>query len=310
MSQPRVPRGTPKTGGQYAEDRRPEGGELTLEEAFSEIGFWSRRYANRFGVDSDDVMQDAMLTYSSLVKAPDKPVTKKQIISAAKYAAIAAIKGRSNHRDDAAMAAYYDETARQMNDLGRALTAAEEDAIAADIREKATKNPPTHGFHRRAFEDTFSMADVTNSDSDRWGQATLASRVEDAVRDSEVDIILDDFEAGSAGALVMETAPSNLAQARRMAWRALSDVNTPSPVENSVSRRSATEIREEISAAGGAVKCAKMYERGLLDSESIFTPFGKLDESGKDAVCRVLTRYPEYGDSLWLAVVSFAERRQ
>ncbi len=303
----RQPKGTP-VGGQYAPDRKPSGGDLTVDEAVTSAHKWGRLYARRYGVDADDVVQEALLTYSSVVRAPDKPVTEAAINSAAKYAAIAAMQGRTNHRDDAALREYRDECAQEMNRLGRMLTSIEEDKIAADIRKRATKNPPSHSFHRRVKE--FQFSTVPSDEQHRSYDSFIAEHVEDVVSRDTVVVVSDEFEPDSMGEKAMSLAAHDPARARLMAWDAVALPTSPRPVEDSLSKRRATELRAEIRSQGGATKCATLYLKGMLDNERLFEPFGEsLDEDGKDKVCEVLTRHPEYGDSLWTVALSIAERR-
>ncbi len=300
----RQPKGTP-VGGQFAQDRKPDGGDLTVDEAFASARKWGGHYARRYGVDADDVIQEALLTFSSVVRSPDKPVTESAINSAAKYAAIGAMKGRTNHRDDAAIREYRDECEREMNRLGRLLTTVEEDKIAADIRKRTTKNPPSHSFHRRVREYQFtSLSQDEETVSGYYARAVDRVMVHDSP-----DIVLDEFDLESVGDMAMALVEENPVQARLMAWDVVADSTTPRPVKDSVSKRRATELRNEVRSQGGAAACASLYLRGLLDNERIFEPFGGPDDNGKDSICEVLTRYPEFGDSLWSVALSVAERR-
>jgi hypothetical protein len=307
MSQPRVPKGTPKAGGQYAENRRPDGGELETTVAWARK--WSKTYARKYvGADADDIMQEALLTFSSVVKNPDRVVNEASINSACKFAAIAAMKGRSNHRDDGALREYHDTCASEMNRLGRLLTPIEEDAIAADIREKTTKYPPSHGFHRRVMETSFTTTGDATEYNHNGGNDHVLRRVEAVGANEVIEVNLDEFDEDSVASFTMKTVEKDTIAARQMAWDAVAGP-APRPLGATIPKRQATTLRTDVKERGGAVKCAEMFQRGLLDSESLFAPFGTLSEDEKDLVCEVITRHPNYGDNLWAVSMSIAERR-
>lgn len=307
MTQTRVPKGSPK-GGQFDAGRAPVGPDLRFEDIFKKTKRWANFYGFKYRVDADDIAQEAMLTYSSAVKDPDREMTDAAIANSVKWAAIAALKTRGNHRDDGAIKVYHQACYDEMNRLGRLLTSDEEDVIAANIRASVTKDPPTHGFHRRSMEIQLGVgvgkgAGYGNDhDTDRLGYL-VESRAASAENTPEYNF--DDDELIESALVVASASP---VEARPLAWASIAP-DAPHPATGTVSKRRATAARKQVKADGGAVASARNFQKGLLDSESLFLPFGTLNDDEKESICHVLTKYPNYGENLWATAMSMAEDR-
>lgn len=327
-SQPsRVRAGVP-TGGRFAGSRHTDPGTDLLErtdpaaerELFDRFSASARHWGNRLGVDAEDLLQDTALEfYAALSRqrgaGDPKPGLNGRTVRPANSPAspmanpggwihrisynIAArrVAGTNSSADLAALREYRTRLQDAENRCGRALSPADEDRLADEIRlARPPRRRPTAGFHRRVR--TVST-EALGPDWDAPADSNTAETGE--------------FRAHTAGAaaenLLFRSGSPSRAAARRLAWDAVADVTgAPVVVPEVLDPRRSRKASQLVDAAGGPVAVARRWARDPQDPavQALFTPFGRLDPAEQQAVIRTIHRSGGYGDQVWAAALQAA----
>ena len=311
--QARHPQGRP-TGGQFASRENPEP-DLDLDlESLPQIVVSAKQYSSvlawRYGVDADDLTQEALLAYVSAVHK-GTPIANPGgyvKVAAARRAATAVFLSQPMSRDDgssrAAVVILRDRSAERMQALGRELTRSEVDELAESIRESfPARRRPKKGFHHPR-----SIVSL-----DAVGEPAVASDPDSFDMDHGDK---GDFGEGSAGALaedLIQQGGGSKVAARRLAWRALAEkAEAPLAASGTLNWRHSSRARETVTQAGGVVAVAQDWERGNTTSaasSALFAPFGSIDDAGKAQVCALLLDHPSFAEDLWFVAMSEASTR-
>ena len=326
----RVPAGVP-TGGRFAASRHTDPGTDLLErtdpaverELSDRFSASARHWGNRLGVDADDLLQDtAMEFYATLarqrgagdpqpglngrtVKPADRPATPMAnpggwIHRIAYNIAARRVAGTNSSADLAALREYRTRLQDAENRTGRALSAAETDRLADEIRlARPPRRRPTPGFHRKVR--TVST-DALGPD---WDAPVEGNPTE-----------AGEFAAHTAGAaaenLLARNGSPGRSAARRLAWDAVADVTgAPVVVPEVIDPGTSREAEHLVEGAGGAAAVSRHWARDPRDPAvtALFTPFGRLDRSEQQAVIRTVHRSGGYGDQVWAAALQAATYR-
>ena len=327
----RVPAGVP-TGGRFAASRHTDPGTDLLErtdpdaerELFDRFSASARHWGNRLGVDADDLLQDtAVEFYATLARrrgaGDPQPGLNGRIVKPADRAAspmanpggwihriaynIAArrVAGTNSSADLAALREYRTRLQDAENRCGCALSPAEADRLADEIRlARPPRRRPTPGFHRRVR--TVS----TEALGPDW----------DAPADSNT-LEMGEFRVHTAGAaaenLLSRSGSPGRAAARRLAWDVVADVTgAPVVVPEVIDPGTSREAARLVDAAGGPVAVSRRWARDPHDPAvtALFTPFGRLDTHEQQSVIRTIHRSGGYGDKVWAAALQAATVRR
>ena len=328
---PRIPAGVP-TGGRFAASRHSDPGTDLLErtdpaaerELFDRFSASARHWGNRLGVDAEDLLQDtAVEFYATLARHrgagdPQPGLNGRTVKPANKPAAAMAnpggwihriayniaarrVAGTSSSADLAALREYRNRLQDAENRCGRALSPADADRLADEIRmARPPRRRPTPGFHRRVRTvSTEALGPDWDTPADSKPSAT------------------GEFPAGSAGAvaenLLSGSGSPGRAAARRLAWDVVADVTgAPVVVPEVIDPGRSREAARLVDDAGGAVAVSRRWARDPQDPAvtALFTPFGRLDNGEQQAVIRTIHRSGGYGDQVWAAALQAATYRQ
>ena len=210
------------------------------------------------------------------------------------------VAGTNSSADLAALREYRNRLQDAENRSGRALSPAEADRLAAEIRfARPPRRRPTPGFHRKVR--TVST-EALGPDWDTPDPADPLSGTE--------------FAAHTAGAVAENMLARNVSSdrtaARGLAWDAVADVTgAPVVVSDVLDPGTSREAARLVDEAGGAIAVARRWARNPRDPAvtALFTPFGRLDTEEQRAVIRTIHRSGPYGDQVWAAALRSATYR-
>lgn len=308
-AQPRRPPGTP-VGGQWAPTQHDEP-DIALPQAVpqaAQSAFGSpevlalvqseaRKAAYRFSLDADDVADETMLKLLSGSHNADNlhayAVTATRNVAKDMYLRATAGVELSTY-EMRAWQMYRAECARLEQKLWRHLTGPEEDALAEQVRARIDRVPA--GFHRRPKRKLVQGTLPEPADGYSYHRrsafpaGSLADRAE---RMAENDVGRCNLAA--------------ISNARMIGWDALAELDgAPLAAIDSLSRKQATRVRHQVRGAGGVNAVVAAHRAGTLDEQTaraFFAPWGEIDESGRDAVTKLLRKHGAYADDLWDAAV-------
>lgn len=298
-----MPAGTP-IGGQWAPSSHEEP-EVALDPAatLTKVRQSARRESWRFSLDADEVAGDALAKiYAARGKLPtirnpdayiSKVVHNAALTTLATRRAGAALSGQETK----AYREYWLTCSQMEQRMSRHLTTYEEDAVANKLREQYNRRIGKN-FHRR-LAPVLGVPVKESADNYMYHErrtfapGSLADRVE-RIADNDVR------QHNIAAQL----------EARALVWDALAEGYAAPPVARaSLAHQVVTDLRKQVSQAGGAMQVADGYAAGVVDDETacaLFAPFGEIDEEGRQGVVDMLRRYHDYADELWDAAAAAA----
>jgi len=328
-TQPRVQRGVP-AGGRFAPVNRPGAGTLGLTDVddptstegatdaqiIDTARHWSRRYANKFGIDADDLEGDLLVRfYDQIAKHSELRFANVQayINTLANHIAIETLSGSSSYIRQA-YRQYNQLCEAEVQRLGRELTPSEEAKIASGvISSRPPGRRPPVGFHKRIIGRHHRHVPVDDVDD--------VEDVEDRALD--VELLEDRYRPVGAGELdgpsediVDLVARGERAVAVRQAWDALARLRGSSVrvATSSLTEGQAAAARRVVAAAGGMASLAKCYTSGLIEEQAeidaMFAPYGDLSDDEQEQVVAILRSHPDLADNIWGAAVNAATKRR
>ncbi len=250
---------------------------------------------------ADELAADVSLQV--LTNARAKPVR----ITFSYIKAIAARRANAMRRtpgtdpeDDKARALWSEQVYAQELDLGRELTAGEQHSIATRIRSTWVS---TRG-HRPS--PLFYMPQRTAS---LYGDDGIIIDV--AVHDVAPEDRPRDLEPETEDLLARTESDPHLRRVDRtvVGWQVMRDLHdSPTPIAGLITRARATALRSRVEAAGGVATVIDRWENGTSDqvTESLFEPFGRLDETDQQAVVTSLKASGVFADDMWRTAVTYA----
>lgn len=316
----------------------------TIEDSYASANHWARAKGvterSRGVMDVDDLAQEGRLAIlerqanGQVVNDP-KAYGHTIIWGKANQAANTAVR-QENRK---ALKLFNAECERQIAELDRPLTRAEEDQIATAIRENwhDQTRKPSADFRRfmgqmetslNAF-DSPEQADAFLTHAE-MGVPGGASGLNDVVPDSYTDRALDAIEA---------ERPGDLRDARRMLWNALAESNDTTPMvqPGTLSQRKVTASRADMAAHGKTPEFVKRAQESGMDekeieaaaltfgfatalnqaedgetnaaTEALFAPWGTTDPAVRQAVVDQMRRYPDYAEAMWDSALKLANNR-
>lgn len=313
MTLNRRPAGIP-TGGQFAPTAHEEsdlaleapggyGPEVPRDELLGVISDKVRFWAFRQGVPfagQDDLIQDVAV---EVLGAREGSVVTEQFVHAVARRVVTRSVGhvRLSPVNRAAMKQFSRAVADRESVLGRALSEREMDVLAAAIREgwHDQAHRPSPDFRAQAARSTTVVLDPAVHDVP-------------APFDVESEALGGDGEVGPAlaAAVAAMDAGATREELARMYWNITAESGgAPAARAGSVSKRQFTRARAMMAARpGGVMGAVRQWERGEVDAstEMLFYPFGRLDEGGRDEVCRLLRENPARAADLWSSALAFA----
>lgn len=343
-TKPRQPAGIP-VGGQFASRQHAEteagldelSGLTVTDEMIARFAAEAaRNEAGRYPgqIDRDDLAQEAAMHYvkrrnENLDALANGDISHAQsavllshpgpyIQTIAHGLAQREVTGLDQSYERSAIKGYLDAKRGLEQHLGRDLTGAEEDDLAAQIRED---QPPgrraKEGFHRTSpgtvsLDDEdgpdrlskMSTADATGTDIGTAGggdvpEGTMAAR------------LLDAIDAGEANAR---------ADARRNAWAAVAEMRgVPNVLAESLSESEAAAARRALTDHGGAVAVARMWSAETASTpgeiaacNALFAPFGgTTDFDDQEAIVATLISLRDSGaDQMFDFAIGSATRKR
>ncbi|MDA8317664.1 MAG: hypothetical protein M0010_21245 [Actinomycetota bacterium] len=302
------------TGGQFAPASRPEATGIQLSEdralsdeaVLAEATRWGQRYARRYGVEVAEVIGEAAVRFYEQ-RARRASTTAPAVNEAgylntlARSIALEAI-GADRSYVRQAWRRYQTRCDERMQELGRELSSAEEDELAASIvaaQEPRRRAPADFHRTRRVRSIDAPVHRPGSHDDPRSLDETLAG-----ADDTEQLATAEVHRLGAVGEAAEWLATSgDHAGARRLAWDALAELaGAPSVKASSVTERRAASARRAVRGAGGAGAVAAAYTRGLAEPEqadALFAPYGPISDEQRDAVADVLASRRHLADELW-----------
>lgn len=190
---------------------------------------------------------------------------------------------------------------------GRSMTKLEREEAANEIRMSLPAGRrPKPDFH--VTRGTISIdAPIKGSDSDNpttYGASLVAE--EHLPFDRQEDAAADLLHAVDEGT----TTATN---ARRDVWRVVAiRSGAPSVSARSLSSALATKHKKVVEASGGAHALAQRFIDGdatAAEADSLFAPFGDIDQEDRMKVANVFDDHPSFADHLWGEAVKVAARR-
>ena len=309
-----------------ADSSRSEGwrGPAAERELFDRFNASARHWGNRLGVDTEDLLQDtAVEFYATLsrqrdadgprpglngrtVKPADRPAAQMAnpggwIHRISYNIAARRVAGTNSSADLSALREYRTRVQDAENRSGGALSAAEADRLADEIRmTRPPRRRPTPGFHRKVR--TVS----TEALGPDWDTPAESNPLDD-----------NEFPAHSAGAAAENLLDGNgspgRSAARRLAWDAVADVTgAPVVVPEVIDPGTSRQAARLVSDAGGATAVSRHWAKDPQNPAvtALFTPFGRLEIDEQQAVIRTIHRSGGYGDQVWSAALRAATYRQ
>lgn len=330
--QPRQPAGVP-VGGQFAATARAEIGTCLLDpaaashadEAIVELSETEllaaarqsvRTHAFRQGVrfvGEDDMVQETIekvLTYKK--NNGQVVVTRPYVHTVATGIVAQAARGRLRAEDRKAIGILNARVGQLEEEMGRKLTSAEQDQLAAKIREDwpDPRHRPSVDFVALAQVRVLSLDATQGSDDEgRTLAETLSESGALATTLDADDLAVDpDTLAGQ----VLSGERSDKVRNRADAWDIYASMGgLPTAVPKAVSPRHASAARVHIAQAGGVCAAARTWQQGESTpaTEALFSPFGPLDEGGRDQVAEALLGRSAFAEELWGSAMAKASRR-
>lgn len=344
-TKPRQPAGIP-VGGQFAASAHTEAdlsldevsGLTVTDEMIAQFAAEAaRNEAGRYPgqIDRDDLAQEAALEYvkrrkknldaiaSGDVSAEQSAVLLSHpgpyIQTIAHGLAQRVVTGFEQSYERSAIKGYLDAKRSLEQHLGRALTGAEEDDLATQIRDD---QPPgrraKEGFHRTA-PGTVSLDDEDGPDRLSKMAAAGATGTDlgtsggggDVPEGTMAAALLDAIDAGEANAR---------ADARRNAWAAVAEMRgVPNVIAESLSESEAAAARRALNDHGGAVAVARMWSAETAETpaqiaacEALFVPFGgTTDFDDQEAIVATLISLRDSGaDQMFDFAIGSATRKR
>lgn len=329
--QARQPRGV-TTGGQFAKFENAESTvDLSIDEGVAATERFAHAFIRRYGLsnrqvdgymDEDDMTQDAVLAYLMAIPAEDEVavagaaptdipigvIAKRSIIRA--LSQTSHTSSSSSTRSHATKKLLDTERSVRESRMGRRLDDDEYNSLADEVRMALPpKERPSKGYH---LANRISRVSLDGT-SEKSGEDTV-SRSDRALFMASVDepeIDSREFFEGSIGDLATQLKDDGQqVKARSLAWDAIAESHgAPFASATKVSKRAIVQARNDVAQAGGALACATSYIQSGETCDSLFVPYGALNDQQKRAVCVVLRLYPDYADDLWRVASSQAEGR-
>lgn len=191
----------------------------------------------------------------------------------------------------------------KMQSLGRPLTKAEREELADAVRLSfPAGRRPAFGFERKEVPISLDLEVGEN------GSTTLGDLI--AAEERGSDYATATTRAAAANdALEDEGSSFKAADARKNIWNLLADDDAPK-----VAVKSVTDDRQHralVENFGGAAAVARAWQEGETAeddavNESLFAPFGQLDEKQREHVTNVLVRNAAFADKIWDSAMTAA----
>lgn len=331
--QHRQPAGVP-VGGQFAATARTEPSTTLLDptgashadEAIIELSETEllaaarqsvRTHAFRQGVrfvGEDDMVQETIekvLTYKR--NNGQVVITRPYVHTVGAGIVAQAARGRLRAEDRKAIGIFNARVGELEEEMGRKLTSAEQDQVAAKIREDwpDPRHRPSVDFVALAQVRVLSL-DATQGSDDDEGRTLGETLSESGALATTLDA--DDLavDPESLAGQVLSGARADKARNRTDAWDIYASIgDLPRAQPQAVSRRQATAARVHVAQGGGVLAAARTWQQGEATpaTEALFSPFGHLDEGGRDQVAEALLERSAYAEELWGAAIAKASRR-
>ena len=277
-----------------------------------------RTHAYRKGVrfvGEDDMVQETIAQVLTSQRSNGQIVITRPYVHTVGASVVAqAARGRLRAEDRKAIGIFGAQAKEMEDTIGRALTSAERDQLAAKIREEwpDPRHRPSVDFLALAQVRVLSLDAVAGA-HDGHRTTTFADELSESGLLSSTlgadDLAVDpDTPAGQ----VLSGARGNKTANRAEAWNIYASMSDlPPAVSKGVSPRNATAARAHVGDAGGVCVAAQTWLRGETNAatESLFAPFGALDESQRDRVASALLERSAYAEELWGAAMAFSSRR-
>lgn len=331
--QSRQPAGVP-VGGQFATTARTEASTVLLDPAstshadeaileLSEMELLAaarqsvRTHAFRQGVrfvGEEDMVQETIEKVLHYKRNNGQVVITRPYVHTVGAGIVAqAARGRLRAEDRKAIGIFNARVGQLEEEMGRKLTSAEQDTLAAKIREDwpDPRHRPSVDFVALAQVRVLSL-DATQGSDDDEGRTLAETLSESGALATTLDA--DDLavDPETLAGQVLSGERANKAQNRADAWDIYASMsNLPLAQPKAVSPRHATAARVQIAQAGGVCEAARTWQQGESTpaTEALFSPFGPLDEGARDDVAEALLERSAYAEELWAAAMAKASRR-
>lgn len=257
----------------------------------------------------DDVIQRACLeigrTYG-FERIPLAPI--RRVVSTV----ITKTRGHSGlgSTDRSAMVVFTQLRQDREEQVGRRLTGREKEVLAQKVRETwlDQRHKPSRNFLQKAR--LTDIAPIPHENDLVDGTSPWAA--------SESHSADPSTEVGRAEEIL--NVPRSSWEARRHAWDALAKLREddtggriPRVLKDTHPSKAVAWARATIdSYPGGVMGAVDRWGQAVEDEGTIalFAPFGDIDEDGRDAVCAMLTEYPQIADELWNSALSASTVRR
>lgn len=271
--------------------------DAVIEQARVSGSYWGRRY----GVDPDEVTASTVTAFTGAMRRRSRPSElgnhEAYLHSVARSFAASSIAGAERGEDRRAWTEYR----RRIDGLGHSPTEDEQDAIAEEVRmSQPARRRASVGFHRRSRAVSLD------------GPGSYAGI--EGVTDGGISEVEDRLSPGARQWPELErpTTHRGRVELRRSAW-SLYAPDAPQAAPGTLTPAQATRNRKQVARTGGVMAAAAAWRSGDIDAptaEAFFSPFGDLDEAGRDEVVDRLVAHPTYATDLWSSAVMAATDRR
>jgi hypothetical protein len=274
-------------------------------------------------VGEDDMVQEtleAVLQYKA--KNGQIVITRPYVHAVGAGIVAHAARGRLRAEDRKAIGIFTARVDELEREFDRRLTGAEKDEVAARIRDRweDPRHRPSTDFVALAEIQTLSLSAPMLMPKESWsGGHGGASTLLDIISESDgfsTTLSPDDdglsVEPGSDAARVLSGEETSQVKNRNGVWDMYASLTgIPTAAPSRLSPRGASAAKVAIAQAGGATEAAKTWLSGETSqaTDALFSPFGALDDQGRDDVAGALVQRPAYAEEMWASAVSTSTRK-
>ena len=268
-------------------------------------------------VGEDDMVQDTVAEVLASKRRNGQVVVTRPYVNAVGANIVAqAARGTLRQEDRKAIGIFNRKVAELQAEMGRGLTGAEKDQLAAQIRNDwhDPRHRPSADFVALAAVRRLSLDAPVSSRQPTCTSLTLGDSLAEtgfgatALGSDDLSV-----EPGTLAAAVLSGEANDKVKNQGNAWNILASVSgAPEAVEHSVTPRNATAARVKIGDAGGVTATARSWLNGETSpaTDALFAPFGGPDEGGRDEIAQTLIARGAYAELLWNSALVTASRRR
>jgi hypothetical protein len=223
-----------------------------------------------------------------------------------------AARGRLRAEDRKAIGIFTAKVDELEREFDRRLTGAEKDQLAARIRDdwEDPRHRPSTDFVALAQVRVLSLSTPLSTPT-RFKAVTILDTLSNSAVSSPDDDGLS-VDPGSDAARVLSGQETSQVKKRNGAWDMYASLaGIPAATPSRMSPRGASAAKAVVAGGGGATAAAKTWLSGETSqaTDALFSPFGALDDQGRDDVAGALVQRAAYAEEMWASAVSTATRK-